>query len=112
MSRARTECRGASRWAQGLAGACVLLGVTGCADQVLGAVTRAQDRQCSQLVVPEQREACLRDVNGQRPATVPRDLERPRPAPSDPAAVRKDDAAARAARRGAADAPAAAASAP
>ena len=52
-----------------------------------------------QLVVPEQREACLRDISGNRPATVPRDLDKPRPAPSDTPAVRNDGAAARAASR-------------
>ena len=81
--------------------------LTACADPLLGPTSRAQGRQCNQLVVPEQREACLRDISGPRPVTVPRDLNRPPPAPSDEPAVRKDAAAARAASR-----PAPAASAP
>jgi hypothetical protein len=94
------------------AAACSLLALAGCADPLLGPTSRAQGRQCSLLVVPEQREACFRDLNGTRPATVPRDLERPRPAQSDAPAVRHDEAAARAARRGASETPATAASAP
>jgi hypothetical protein len=81
----------------------------GCADPLLGPTSRAQGRQCNQLVVPEQREACFRDLNGDRPAKIPRDLEKPRAAAArdadKPAAPAKEDAAAKAARRGMPDAP-------
>ena len=96
---------------QAAAVACALLTLAGCADPLFGPTSRNQGRQCNQLVVPEQREACFRDLNGSRPVTVPRELERPRPAPSDAPAVR-NDAASRAAQRGTAEAPAPAASAP
>ena len=89
-----------------------LLSLAGCADPLLGPISRAQGRQCNQLVVPEQREACFHDLNGSRPVTVPRDLERPRPAPSDAPVDRHDGAAARAAQRGAPAASAAAAASP
>jgi hypothetical protein len=115
MTRKSTAPRhsGADRLGGAAAGALLaLLALAGCADPLFGPASRAQGRQCNQLVVPEQREACFRDLNGSRPVTVPRDLERPRPAPSDAPAVRQDDAAARAARRGAAEAPNPAASAP
>ena len=82
-----------------LAAACGLLMLASCADPLLGPTTRRQGRQCMELVVPEQREACLRDTSGARPAQVPRELERPRPAPGPGPAVRNDEAAARAASR-------------
>ncbi len=89
-----------------------LFGLAGCADPLLGPTSRAQGRQCNLMVVPEQREACFRDLNGSRPVTVPRDLERPRPAASDAPLDRRDGAAARAAQRGASGASAAAAASP